>query len=84
MLRDVPLNELPDHQEFYCKGMSDDHPKGRISCYLTVWCGLCPGWLYVEAKTKAKAAVEARGKGWVNTRARGWLCPECAKGAADA
>ena len=51
--------------------------KGRISVEIYVWCGSCSRWTRVESKTKVRAANEARGKGWIQTRAHGWLCPEC-------
>jgi hypothetical protein len=51
--------------------------KGRIGTYLTVWCGLCTNWLEVVSNTKRKAGSEARHRGWVWTRAYGWLCPGC-------
>ena len=82
---DMPLRELPENQTFsWQDALKGRTIKGRIVNYLTVWCGLCERFLCVEAKTRARAAVEAKSAGWVLTKTRGWLCPECAKEAADA
>jgi hypothetical protein len=48
--------------------------RGYISTQLTVWCGRCYEWEYLEAKKKLDAALEAKDRGWKFTRQYGWVC----------
>jgi thiamine biosynthesis protein ThiC len=65
-----------EHAEY--PGRSEDRPTGIIRIHLSAWCGNCDEWLHLESKRKRMAAAEAKHHGWKFTRARGWLCPNCA------
>lgn len=47
--------------------------RGRISCIWTAWCGTCGRWDNLHG-TPAQCAKDA---GWRNTKAHGWVCPDC-------
>jgi hypothetical protein len=51
--------------------------KGRISTLLTLICGGCSDFEYLDTVRKTQAAKEARHKGWKLTKKLGWLCPSC-------
>ena len=52
-------------------------PKGRIVTTLSVHCGKCIFWEYLESVRKVRAAKEARRKNWALTDKWGWVCPRC-------
>lgn len=52
--------------------------RGIIKFHMTIWCGRCAEWRYLEGRNKREGGVQARGVGWAYTRAHGWLCPVCA------
>ena len=56
---------------------------GRITREFTVWCAdPCSIWVQTsEAESVSEAGRVFRKMGWRRTRARGWLCPRCAKEA---
>lgn len=51
--------------------------KGCINKQFTVWCGRCPRWLQFSENTKASFTKAVHLYGWKDTKAFGWLCPEC-------
>ena len=53
--------------------------KGRISTTLSVHCGKCTFWEYLESVRKGRATKEARRKNWFLTNKWGWVCPSCMK-----
>ncbi len=73
----IPFQNLPLNDTFAYPGSDRPRPKGTIRTHLSVWCGDCSEWLHVEEKTKSRAGVEAKAKGWACTQDRGWLCPSC-------
>jgi len=56
---------------------SDHAAKGRISTTLSVHCGKCMFWEYLESVKKGQATKEARRKNWSLTDTWGWVCPTC-------
>lgn len=51
---------------------------GRVTAVYTVWCGHCGRSLSLpSASTQKIFAHEIRQAGWSETKAHGWLCPDC-------
>ena len=51
--------------------------RGRLTAEWWMSCGGCNCENATAERTQAKAAETMRAAGWVNTSARGWVCPKC-------